>query len=97
MHDRIIDPFIFIENTINSTNYLDMLELHVFSQIDDVPQIMKEKYICVIFNRMELHLITTLSAEIGLGTIDFQTIELAEMDRWIGTYKSFGHFLFGLH
>lgn len=36
MHDRVVGPFIFAENTINGDIYCDMLELYVFPQLDDI-------------------------------------------------------------
>ncbi|GBN58777.1 hypothetical protein AVEN_213913-1 [Araneus ventricosus] len=36
LHDRIIGPFIFSKVTVLSDNYLDMLEIFTFPQIEDL-------------------------------------------------------------
>ncbi|XP_036366705.1 uncharacterized protein LOC118766939 [Octopus sinensis] len=36
LHDHVVSPFIFAENTITSASYLDMLEMYVFPQIADI-------------------------------------------------------------
>ncbi|GBO16858.1 hypothetical protein AVEN_240698-1 [Araneus ventricosus] len=36
LHDRIIGPYFFSEVTVRSDNYLDLLEIFAFPQIEDL-------------------------------------------------------------
>jgi hypothetical protein len=47
-YDRVVGPFMFVENTITGDSYFDMLEHYVFPQIDNTE---REKGISVIFQQ----------------------------------------------
>ena len=36
LHDRLVDPFFFVEDTVTSTIYMNMLERFTFPQIEDL-------------------------------------------------------------
>ena len=50
LHDRSVGPFFFMEDTVTSTIYMNMLEGFTLPQIEDLQ-------LDIIFNRMALPLI----------------------------------------
>lgn len=73
MQDRIIGPFMFAENTITGTIYLDMLEMYVFPQIDEIE---REKGIEVTFQQD--------GAPCHYSLIVQEALNNRFPDRWIG-------------
>jgi hypothetical protein len=48
MYDRVVGPFMFVENTITGDSCLDILEDYAFPQIDNIE---REKGVSVIFQQ----------------------------------------------
>lgn len=80
MHDHVIGPFVFVENTITATVYLDMLELYVFPQVEDIET---EKALVSFSSRMGCRFTTALSSN-KLSTTDSLAVGLGGMTLFCG-------------